>query len=163
MRILQLPVESKTQTHHGRIGSGRWKAELRGVAGPGRTERRRVGSPRTQPSLLPPNASKAIVLNVSSEARPKEVPCKPMEEQSPRFIRGSSAVYPRFIRRTSSSFLAAHQCTDALSFVSKKTQHTLLFANSFLFRSTLTQKKRSGYARRLSDWYLWSVDQAKHS
>ena len=67
------PVESKTRTYHGRIGSGRREAGRRGGAGPGRTGRRRVGLPRTQPSLLPPSVSKTSVLNVSSRARTKEI------------------------------------------------------------------------------------------
>ena len=38
---------------------------------------------------------------------------KPMEEQNPRLTTGSSAVYQRDEKR--SPFLAANQCTDALS------------------------------------------------
>ena len=41
-------------TYHGRNGSGRRKAGQRGGVGPGRTVHRRIGSPRTQPTLLPP-------------------------------------------------------------------------------------------------------------
>ena len=51
------------------------------------------------------------VLHVSSEARTKEILCKPMEEQSPRLTAGLSPVYQRDEKR--SSFLAADQCTDA--------------------------------------------------
>ena len=47
-------VESETQTYHGRNGSGRRKAARRGGAGPSKTVHPRVGSPRTQPTLLAP-------------------------------------------------------------------------------------------------------------
>ena len=68
--------------------SGRRKAGRRGRVGPGRTGCRLVGSPRTQLSLLPPRASKTVVLNVSSESRTKEIVCKPMEEQNQQLATG---------------------------------------------------------------------------
>ena len=76
------PVESKTLTYHGPVGSGgaRWG----GLAG----RARQVCSRRTQTSLVPSRASKTNVLNVSPEARTKEFLCKPMGEQSPRLTRG---------------------------------------------------------------------------
>ena len=46
-------VESKARTFHGRVGAGRRTAGRRGGAETGRTVRRQVGSPRTQPSLVP--------------------------------------------------------------------------------------------------------------
>ena len=77
------PVESKTQTYHGRVGTGRRTAERRGGADPGRTARRRIGSPRRQPSLVLSKASNTSVLNDSSEARASEILCKSKEEQNP--------------------------------------------------------------------------------
>ena len=72
------PVEPKTRTYVVRAGrGGAAHGGRRGGAGPGRTGRRRVGSPRRQPSLMPyskrepsllpsktPRASKTTVLNV---------------------------------------------------------------------------------------------------
>ena len=66
-------VKSKTRTHHGRVGAGRSAAGWRRRAGRGRTERRRVGSLRRRPSLLPSKESKTTVLNVSSKARIREI------------------------------------------------------------------------------------------
>ena len=45
------PVESKTRTHYGPVGSGRRTAGRRGWAGLGRTRRRRVDPVRKQPSV----------------------------------------------------------------------------------------------------------------
>ena len=64
-------VESKIRTYHGQVEPGRRKAGRRRGAGSGKTGRRRVGSPRTQPSLLPPRASKTIVPNVFFESTNK--------------------------------------------------------------------------------------------
>ena len=86
--VISRPVESKTRTHHGRIGSGRRTAGRWSGAGPGRTGRRRIGSPRKQPTLVLPKASKIPVINVSLEALTKEIPCKPMEKQKPRLTGG---------------------------------------------------------------------------
>ena len=47
------PVESKTRTHYGPVGSGRRTAARRGRVGLGRTERRRDDPARRRPSLLP--------------------------------------------------------------------------------------------------------------
>ena len=63
--------------------------------GPGRMGRRRVCSRRTQPSLVPSRASKTTVLNNSSEARTKEILCKPWKEQNPCLTCGWSVVYQR--------------------------------------------------------------------
>ena len=74
--------------------------------GLGRTGRRRVGSPRTQPSHLlsrTPNASQATILNISPEARTKEILCKPMEEHNERSTTGLSAVYSLFICGTTAA------------------------------------------------------------
>ena len=54
------PVESKTRTHYGPVGSGRRTAGRRGGAGLGRTGRRRVDPARRQPSLLPSSESKTL-------------------------------------------------------------------------------------------------------
>ena len=54
------PVESKTRTHHGPVGSGRRTAGRRGGAGLGRTGRRWVDPARRQPSLLPSSESKTL-------------------------------------------------------------------------------------------------------
>ena len=105
------PVETKTWTYHGRVRIGRRTAGRRGWAGTGRTGRRRVGSPRRQPSPLPSRRSKKTLLGVSLEARTKETLCKPKEEQNPRLTRSSSAVYPRNDGR--SLFLVVDQGTDA--------------------------------------------------
>ena len=67
--------------YHKRVGAGRRMGlRRRSGAGPGRTGRRRVGSPKKQPSPLPAKASRiprTTVLNVSSEARTQEILCKP--------------------------------------------------------------------------------------
>ena len=91
-----------------RFGAAQSRAAGRGGTRQDRTPR--VGSPRTQPSLLPPKASKTIVLNVSSEARTKESLCKPKEEHNERLTRGLSAVYPRDDGR--SSFLERHELQE---------------------------------------------------
>ena len=70
--------------------SGRRTTRQRGGAEPGRTGRRRIGSPRRQLSLVLSKASSTPVLNDSSEARTSEILCKPMGEQNPRLTRGSS-------------------------------------------------------------------------
>ena len=51
-------VEPKTQTYHGRVGTGRRTAGRRSGAGTGSTGRRWDGSPRIQPSLVPSRRSK---------------------------------------------------------------------------------------------------------
>ena len=68
------PVESKTRTYHGRVGSGRTAGR---TAGPGRTERRQNSSPRKQASLVPPKASRTRPLNVFPEARTSKILYKP--------------------------------------------------------------------------------------
>ena len=76
---------------HTTVGAARRAAGRRGGAGTGRVGRRRVGSPRTQPFLLLCRQSKKTLLGVSLEARTVEFPCKPMEEQSQRFICGATS------------------------------------------------------------------------
>ena len=53
-QLFQTPVESKTRTHHGRVGSGRRTAGQRGSAGLDRTGRRWVNPARRQPCSCPP-------------------------------------------------------------------------------------------------------------
>ena len=106
-----LPVESNTQTYHGRVGTGWRLAERRGRAGTRSTGRRRNGSPKRKPPLLPSRRWKNNLSGVSPEARTQETPDRPIEELNPRFIRGLSAVYKRDEKR--SSFLDADECTDA--------------------------------------------------
>ena len=53
---------------------------------------------------LAPQRTVKNVLNVSSQARTKKTPCKPVEEQNVRLTRRLSAVYPRFITGTASAF-----------------------------------------------------------
>ena len=60
MLVEIVPVESKTQTHHGPVGSGRRTAGRQGGAGLGRTGRRWVDPARRQPSLLPSSESKTL-------------------------------------------------------------------------------------------------------
>ena len=101
------PFESKTRTYHGRVGSGRPMAGQRGGAEPGRTRRRRNGSPRRQLSLVPSKSSSTPVLNVSSEAeRAKscEILCNPMEKQNPRFTRGTKRIQGSGFRVQGSGF-----------------------------------------------------------
>ena len=57
-------------------------------AGRGGSGRRRVCSPRRQPTLMPSSVSTTSVLNASSEAQPSEILCKLMEEQIQRLTRG---------------------------------------------------------------------------
>ena len=57
---LDKPVDSKTQTYHGRDGAGRRTAGWWGGAGQGRTGSRWVGSPKRQPSFLRCRASKKL-------------------------------------------------------------------------------------------------------
>ena len=82
-------VEFKTLTYHWRVGAGRRTAGRWGGAGQGRMGRRRVGSPRKQSTLLPPRASrasKATVLNVSSEARNNRTPMYPVHAFNTRHV-----------------------------------------------------------------------------
>ena len=55
-----LPVESKTRTHYGPVGSTRRTAGRQGGAGLGRTGRRWVDPARRQPSLLPSSESRTL-------------------------------------------------------------------------------------------------------
>ena len=82
--------------HSGEAGGGagaRRGAAGRGGAGwggggwmlPGR---RRVDAPRRKSSILPSRAPKRTVLDVSSEARTKEILCKPNKEHNVRLTSG---------------------------------------------------------------------------
>ena len=89
--FVESPVESKTRTYHGRVGSRRtagWRARL------GRTGCQQNCSPRRLASLVSSKASKTRRLNISPEARTSEILCKPNSgTKSPvdgRFIRGLS-------------------------------------------------------------------------
>ena len=68
---------------------------------PRRKGPRRSGSPRGHLSFVPNKGPKRTLVNDSSEARTKEILCKPVQEQNPRLTRGLSAVYPQFIRGSS--------------------------------------------------------------
>ena len=106
----RLPVEPKTRTYLGRVGTGNHG----GMEGPGGDGQHKTPTGRfaqeKQP-LLPSRRWKNDLLGVSLEAPTKETLCKPMEEQNPRLTRGLSAVYHRGEKR--SSFLDADQWTDA--------------------------------------------------
>ena len=116
--ILQLD-EPKTRTYHGRVGSGRRTAGPWGGAEPGKTGRRRVGSPRRQPSLAPPiRPTKTFVRHVYVSARTSEMPCK---------ARGEQAVYPQFIRGTTAALRSWMQILFIFSRFS-------IFANLFIRR-----------------------------
>ena len=60
---------------------------------------------------MPTRVPKTTVLNDPSEARTKEILCKPVEEHNERLSRGLSPVYKR--DRERSSFLAADLWIDA--------------------------------------------------
>ena len=79
------PVESKTRTYPGRVGTGRPTARRRGRAGTGSTGRRRRDcSPRGKQTLLSPRQWKNV-LGVPQEERTKEnILCKPAFD--PRLI-----------------------------------------------------------------------------
>ena len=98
-----LIVESKTRTYYGRVDTGRRTAGRRGRAETGSTGRRRDGSPRRKPYLLPPRRWKNDLLGVSLEARRKRTLWKPLGEQRPRSTTGSQPVRPRFITGTRSA------------------------------------------------------------
>ena len=104
--------QSNPKPEHISGGSGRAAhGRAAGRGGLGRMGRRSVCSHRTQPSLVLSWASKTIVLNNSSEARAREILCKPSGEQNVRLTSGLRPVYRRDEKR--SLFLAADQCTDA--------------------------------------------------
>ena len=71
-------------------GSGRG-ARRGGGAGSGRTGCQQKCSPRGRASPVPLKASKTRRLNDPPEARTREIPFKPMEEQNPRLTTGLSA------------------------------------------------------------------------
>ena len=86
--ILEDPQLSIPKPGYTTGGSGRGGARRSGGAGRGRAGRDADGPVRPGDDRpLCPQASKTTVLNVSSEARTKEILCKPMEEQSPRLTR----------------------------------------------------------------------------
>ena len=82
-------VEPKTRAYRGQVRMGWRTAGRRGWARRGRTGRRWISSLRKQPTfvqettdLRAPQASKTTVMNVFSEARTKEILCKPIEERN---------------------------------------------------------------------------------
>ena len=102
-------VQNPDTQRAGRVGTaqgGRRSGETLG-----KTRCRHFGGLGTQPPLWPSGALSKTVLNVFSQARTKEILCKPVEEQNLRFTRGLSAVYQWGRKR--SSLLAVDQCTDA--------------------------------------------------
>ena len=94
------PVESKTRTHYGPVGSGRRMAGRRGGAGLGRTGRRRVDPARRQPSLLPSSESKTMSWTFLRKNEQTKSHVNRMREQNHRLPTGLSAVYPRLISGT---------------------------------------------------------------
>ena len=96
-------VESEARTYHGQVEAARHTAGRRDGAGPGRTGRRRVGSPRRQPSLLLSRGIEDNCLERCFGSTNKGNLCKPMEEQSPRMTTGLSVVDDQFIRGTSAA------------------------------------------------------------
>ena len=71
-------MSGETRIYHRQVGAGRRTVGRRSGAGPGRTGRRRVVSPKKQPPPLPPKvsrASKTTVLINSPEAWAIEIAC----------------------------------------------------------------------------------------
>ena len=104
------PVESKTRTRNGRVGSA-WRS-ADGGAGRRWAEQGAdisVTLEANRPLALQRNVK--TVLNVYSQTRTKEILCKPLREQNVRLTRGLSPVYHRDCER--SSLMAVDQCTDA--------------------------------------------------
>ena len=104
------PVESKTRTHNRRVGSARRRAD--GGAGRRWAEQGAdisVALGANRPAG-PPAHCKQLSWT-TSEARTKEILCKPTEERNDRLTRGLSAVYQR--DRERSSLLAVDKCTVA--------------------------------------------------
>ena len=97
-KFLDWPIESKTRTHHGPVGSGRRTARRRGGAGLSRTGRRWVDPARGQPSLLPSSESRTLSWTSLRKHEQSNSYLKPTEGQNPRLTSGWPAVYLRFIR-----------------------------------------------------------------
>ena len=88
---MQRPVESNTQTYHGRVGAGQRTAGRRGGAGTGKTERRPPLPFQTtynRPFFF--QTIEKTLLGESLEARTIKILCKPMDEHFPRLTSGSS-------------------------------------------------------------------------
>ena len=82
------PVESKTRTHQGRVESASRKAD--GWAGRRSAEQGpdiSIALGANRPSGSPAHC-KPRLLDVSSQARTREILCKPVEEQNPQLTRG---------------------------------------------------------------------------
>ena len=95
-------VGSESWTYHGWDGAGRRTAARR-AAGPGRGEAQRGGARwhgggsmrpgEYKPSISPARAPRTPALDISSEARTKEIQCKPVKEHNVQLTTG-------FITRT---------------------------------------------------------------
>ena len=87
------PVEPKTWTFHGPVGSGRPTAGRRGGAGlgrtgPGRTGRCWVDPAKKQPSLLSPSESRTLSRTIHWKHEQSNSYLKRTEEQNPRLTSG---------------------------------------------------------------------------
>ena len=146
--------KGNTMLTDGRVGSGRRTARRRGEAGPGRTGRRRVGSPRRQPFLLPFSASNTPVVNVSSDARTSGFLGKPMGEQNVRFddrlisgfVGGTAGALRSWLLTSGPTpicFCKPFSCRECPG----KTVHVVFYsAHIFLFSSMPCVKKVPGHA-----------------
>ena len=99
--LLTCRIQNPDTLRAGRIGAAHGEAARWGGAGKDGTLSGRSGQKTTHPLAL--QRIEDTVLDVSSEARTKEILCKPMEEQNPRLTTGSSAVCKRFISGTRSA------------------------------------------------------------
>ena len=130
--LMQTPVESKTRTYHGRVGSAR-PSERRG--GSAKIGCQQNCSPRKRRFTVPSKASKKRRFNVSAEARISEILCQPTEEQNQRLTRGRQPVPPRFIRG-----LATGQEAFFVPGCQAVERRLLVFVNSFHARHVREQK-----------------------
>ena len=86
---LSSPKPGHTTGGSGRGGARRGSGAGRGGAGQHESPTDRSAQEITVPVAFPGKRAKyTTVLNASSEARTKEIPCKPMEEQTPRLTSG---------------------------------------------------------------------------
>ena len=113
------PVESKTRTYHGRVGSER-PAERPGGVGQDWVPTEVLAQETKVYHTL--QKIEEMSLQRLLEARTSEILCKPTEEQNQRLTRGGQPVHPRFITGLSAVYqrdekrsflLAAGQWTDA--------------------------------------------------
>ena len=94
-------VQNPDTQQAGSVGTA--QGGRRGRATLGRTWCRHFGRLGSQQPLWPSSALQANVLNVSLQARTKEILCKPVEEKNIRLTRDLSPVYRRFINGTASA------------------------------------------------------------